>query len=696
MRLRGSLSLVAVAALVSACASSIQPEDGAAGDVSTADGAADRVTPPSDRVTPPSDAVVPPSDVVVPPGEDVVVPPGEDVVVPPMDVVVPPGEDVVVPPMDAVVPPMDVVVPPADVVVPPADAAVDVPMGPVCPAAGLNENCPPAGSMGACTALTAGTRTINFAGLTSGIAASCEGMQTSMGPDGVVPLVITATSDVTIRVEPFGSGAVTASIFNSTGCGVLAQQRGCVNTNGGGPVTLNASNLTPGTYWVQFSAAAGSGGALPLANITTTIMPSPVRLPGDTCPGVMVPTDGTPATLSTAMFSRAGTEVTTTGCTNIGSNLDAVFSFSIAETSDVNVDVLGPSGSVQALNMDIQNSCGSAMLVRSDLTCTTNNAASISRMIRRLSPGTYFIVTQARAGMTAPSSLIARVTATRSAPTGPADMCPGIPISAGMPAVVPVTSLAQDLAFACFPASSADANFSFNAPMGNDVLIEAFAGNNRVGIELQEPCGMNSMSCTAPGTTGRAWRRYAGLTAGRSYTAHVGTNAASGNLEVTYRSIPALTTTPIAANEACATARTIPATGGVFTGNTAMMGANTSAPFFGNGACQGCNSPNGRDAVYRLDLTARTRVLATLRGSTMGFDPLLYVRGGMTCVDNIGGGGFMGTAFCADDYFGQDSGFDRTLDPGTYWFYVDACAGFGGGGGVTGGAYSLEVITLTP
>jgi hypothetical protein len=692
MRLRGSLGLLALTATLTACASSITPGDGGEDGSATNDGIAvqDRVAPPADRVTPPTDGGGPVEDVVLP-GEDVIEPP-------PMDVVIP-GEDVVVPPMDSTV--EDTGVPPTDsgVVtdtgVPPTDSGV----GPACHVSGLNDNCPAMGSMGACAPLTAGMRTINLDGLSGGIAASCEGMGTSAGPDGVVPLVLTEASDVRIQVGGVGAGAVTVSLFTGGACGVGTGQRGCVNTNRGAAQTLSVNNLPAGTYWVAFSTEA----TMPSTRITvnTTITASPPRLVGDTCPGTTVPTTGMDTNISLNMFQRT-LEVPTRMCPNIGGNVDFVFSYVVPTTSDVTIAILSPGGTLQAVVLDVQSTCGDAST--SIGTCAGNtNGGSTQRVLSRQAPGTYYVVGQARAGATLPT-LIANIRLATPMMPGPADMCPGIPLSDGMESTVNVASLGQDQAFSCFAASTADGNFSFNAPAGQDVLVEASSGTNLSALELQSPCRMNSTGCIATTVPGRAWQRYSGLTAGQSYSVHAGTNASTAammtpiNMGVRFRAIPPLSTTAVTGNESCASASTIPATGGVFTGNTAMMAANSAAPTFGGGAtCNGCNTAAGRDAVYRLTLTARTRVLAKLTGAAANFDPVIYVRQGMTCQDGMTGGAGAGILFCADDYYGQNSAFDRVLDPGTYHFFVDDCVpGGGGGGGARGGAYSLEVITLAP
>lgn len=278
-------------------------------------------------------------------------------------------------------------------------------------------------------------------------------------------------------------------------------------------------------------------------------------------------------------------------------------------------------------------------------------------------------------------------------------MCPGQPLdlsAMGMAASNPVSTISQDQAFACFAESRADGFFSFNAPAGQDVLVEAVsATDSRTAIELQQPCRMGATGCISATGGSRTWQRFSGLTTGASYTVHAGTNATTGNLDVRARSIAPLPTTAIAGNEACMTARTIPATGGVFTGNTAMMAQNSAAPAFGGNSCNQCNTQAGRDAAYQLVLTARTRVLAKLNGAAANFDPVIYVRQGTTCNDGNSGGSAP-ILFCADDYYGQNSAFDRVLDPGTYSIFVDDCVPFMGGGGARGGAYSLEVITLAP
>jgi hypothetical protein len=695
MRLRGSLGLLALTAALTACASSTTPADGDVDSSSQPDGnvTEDRVVPPADRQVPPTDGSNPLPDAMS--MDDVAV--MDDVVAPPMDGGMM-GDDVVVPPMDSMV--ADTGVPPTDsgVVtdsgVPPTDTGVEV-----CHMSGLNDSCPAAGSMGPCAPLTAGTRLFSLQGLMSGIPASCEGMTTSMGRDGVIPLVLTEASDVTIALTPNGgtNGAATVVVFNGAQCGVAAGERACGNTTGGTATAMNPlrlTNLAAGTYWVALSYAQTGGGAPidPIVQVATTITPARPRVAGDTCPGIMVPTNNTRVSTDTAMF-QMGSDIGATCGGGGAARGDIVYSYTLTARSNVTISL---SGFNTAIAFDVQTGCGNR--ATSIPTCASGaSAATVTRTLNNQAPGTYYIVADYRTAVgAAPPTINAQVNAVMAPPPPPADSCPGQPLSDGVTSSLAVSGLTQDTAFGCFSGSTADANYSFNAPAGRDIVVEAVAGNSNVAVELQQPCGMNTMACTAPTNGGRTWQRYSGLTAGLSYTLHAGTNATTGNLDVTYRSIPALTTTAtMNTNDACASAVTINASGGVFTGNTSMMNADTAAPSFGGNSCNGCNTSAGRDAVYRLDLTARTRVLAKLTGTTPTFDPVIYVRSGATC--NPGTNPMnQGILFCADDYYGQDAAFDRTLDPGTYWFFVDDCVPFMGGGGARGGAYTLEVITLAP
>jgi hypothetical protein len=94
----------------------------------------------------------------------------------------------------------------------------------------------------------------------------------------------------------------------------------------------------------------------------------------------------------------------------------------------------------------------------------------------------------------------------------------------------------------------------------------------------------------------------------------------------------------------------------------------------------GCAGARG--ALYRLDLTARRRVVAIERSGD--FDTLLSLSGGMNCPGRSFG------AICNDDWYSTDSQVEGVLDPGTYWIFVGGC------GPSQAGRYTLEVSVLPP
>ena len=118
----------------------------------------------------------------------------------------------------------------------------------------------------------------------------------------------------------------------------------------------------------------------------------------------------------------------------------------------------------------------------------------------------------------------------------------------------------------------------------------------------------------------------------------------------------------------------IPATGGVFTGNTSTLRHDYTPP---------CSTgASSEDAVFRMRLDARRRVNFSLDGSS--FDTVMWLTQGSSCPGtNVPGA-------CNDDAIGVASAFEVTLDPGEYQLFV---GGFGSG---SRGNYTLTVTTAAP
>lgn len=385
-----------------------------------------------------------------------------------------------------------------------------------------------------------------------------------------------------------------------------------------------------------------------------------------------------PTTLSTMGFSANGDYGTSCGGATAG-NGDAVFSFTTTTARDVTVDVSATGAATLSLELD--RTCGdraSAVPM-----CVTGNPAR--RVFRNLPAGTYYATVTYGAGS---RSLIATVTTATATPPATANVCPGAALAAGAANAVAVSQLTPGTAaIACQTGVIGDAAWAFAAPAaGNDVLVNVSASNGNVGFQLQRPCGGTNVGACV-GSAPSLWQRYTGLTPGAGHAVVAATNATTGTITALYRTVPTPTAATVTNNNTCMVAQNIPAAGGVFRGSTAMSNVRTGPGAGGtiplpmgcaNTACLGA-----RTVFYRLVLTARSRVVATMDGAT-GFDALVFIRGGATCPgDNVANA-------CNDDRIGTDAQVDATLNPGTYWVLASGC-------GITqAGNYTLDVAVLPP
>lgn len=557
------------------------------------------------------------------------------------------------------------------------DVAMDAP--PACASAA--DTCATAAG---CPDLSDGTmHTVTFAAAMANQPVSCGG---AMSRDVVLPLTITASSDVEVVATPTGGDVLNLALFGSADCTAASELRCGIGGTGGVPdARVRVSGLMPGTYYVVVKSNGGNP-AIVQANVT----PSRPRPTGDLCPGQVVMTDGTPSSITASAMAgfspdpdygtSCGSGSSTTGF------IDVVFNYTLTTTQDVTINISATADSGRGVAMQVQSSCGSRT---SALTACASGATSFSRTLRSQAPGTYYIIVEWRpSAPTVSRTIVATVTTSLPSMVAPVDRCPGIALMEGVPASVDVTTIGRDYSLACIGFANVDAAYTFTAPAaGNHVIVNVRNTSTTPrssGFEVQTTCGGTAVgACVGPSTvtTPSVWQRYNSLTPGATYSIVAATSADSGNLVTTYWTQPAPTVMSARGNDLCTSAQMIPETGGIFLGNTTGMMANY---FSGVGSCVRCNTNGAPDAVFRLDLTSPRRVLARLsNGGTMGYDPALYLRSGMSCT-----GTGVTTVACVDDYYGQDSAIDQTLMPGTYWFIVDGCG--------SSGMYILDVVTVPP
>ncbi len=216
----------------------------------------------------------------------------------------------------------------------------------------------------------------------------------------------------------------------------------------------------------------------------------------------------------------------------------------------------------------------------------------------------------------------------------------------------------------------------------------AHSGTSNIAMQLQQPCGgMNVGACV--GAAARAalrrasnsfWQRYQGLMAGQTHAIVASTSATTGLLSASYLTIPTQAPVTVMGTPTCMRPQVIPAAGGVFRGNNTASTLRVGGMGGLATSCGMCG-PGGRTAVYRLTLTERRHVIASLSG---GFDTFLWINSGATCP----GTNVMGA--CNDDAVGLTSQIDATLAAGTYWVMASGC------GNGAAGDYTLDVVTLAP
>ncbi|MEZ4406990.1 MAG: hypothetical protein R3A52_10990 [Polyangiales bacterium] len=566
------------------------------------------------------------------------------------------------------------------------DVAVDRPaprdlppddVDPTC-ANGANDRClsnPP----GPCADLSDGVdHVVSFDGFAQDSAPSCTGAQTSMGPDAVLPLTVERTSDVSITAVTGTSDTVVVALYPADGCGDRAREIQCVNGSNsiGGIATFRASALPPGRYAVILATARGVD-----ARVQALITTARPRAAGDLCPGVALTPDGAPVTLDTHGFASFADYGTTCGYFSNGGLgwVDSVFRYTITEPRDVTLEADGTSG--EDLYMEVTPVCGST----SQATPGCVSGLPARRTLRNQQPGTYFVTVEYRPDRLPQHVLTMRVTTAPPTPPGPASRCPGIGIGAeGVDSVVDSDLLTLGAPIACLPRQRASGYWTLTAPSGTgDLLVNVSTSATRgdAALQVRRACdGDPGFDCSGPvdRAARSVWSRLTGVAEGTSLIVQGGTNAEGGNLTARWYRVPTPTPVAVEGNLTCATARTIPAEGGVFTGTTADATA-VATPYCAT-TMSGCAGSRG--ALYRLDLTARRRVVAIQRAQ--GFDGLLAIQSGMSCP------GRTFPPMCTDDWYSTDPQVEAVLEAGTYWVFVGGC------GPTQVGPYTLDVAVLPP
>lgn len=473
------------------------------------------------------------------------------------------------------------------------------------------------------------------------------GCTSGVRQDLVATLVIPAGSPKDVSLELQGDLFVTALSLR-TDCAVATSELAC---RSGYPATVRMRSLDPGTYFIVMSSLGGPG-EMGLTVELSDATPPPTNETCETAIDVPAPMGGT----YTGSF--------------IGVADDASFSCGSSGQGDLFYTFTIPAGGSQTVNVSLTSDTGEGMnfavldgCAGTTLRCAYGSPAQ--GRTYRLGPGTYVVAIEGPSWVEVDYSL----NVVFEPPSDPiaGDLCSSaIRITPGTTYTGTLVGAEDDLAIMC-SFRAPEVVHRFTLAEDADVTVEVDGGRSYLSADISTACPTSpatSVLCSS-GVPARA--RLRDLAAGDYFLVVEGTRAGAYTVDVTATS-PPTPVVEVSDNDNCATAQTIPATGGLFHGSTATLMHDYTPVACGS-------SGTAKDAVFVLTLPTRQRVVASTAGSTM--DTVMYMLGA-SCSPELA---------CDDDGAGSgDSLLDRTLEAGTYYFVVDAFSS------ATAGEYFLEVL----
>lgn len=462
--------------------------------------------------------------------------------------------------------------------------------------------------------------------------------------DIVLTFTLATAKNVTVRAE--GGGVTYVAL--RTDCADRATETQCAS---GFPGTVRVRGLEAGTY---FAIVADIGGDVGVEIVFEEPTPPPTN--EDCTMPLDVSAGGT--------FAGTFVDVRDDVMTSCGSSAapDLVYQFTLASEMDVVMTAIAATG--DSLSLAVRSTCTASA---SELRCTRGSPAGAR--LYRLAAGTYFVFIEGSASREVDFNFDIEFLAATDPPPG--DTCDS-PIVLS-PGSTPGTlaDKQDDLTTSC-GFFFREAVYQFTLASRSDVTLSANASGPFTYLSVRTDCDAqaSALRCTS-GNPSRA--RLRDLAAG-TYFVLVESFSGTG-FTLDYMVTPPTTPTVVpSTNDTCDEAFVIPATGGLFQGNTdALINDYTT---------RSCGSmARSKDATFVLNLTARKRVFASTEGSA--FDTVLHLHTGV-CAS--------GEEEACDDDGGDSSTsvLDRVLEAGTHYFIVD------GWGLTSGGDYFLEVLVSEP
>jgi hypothetical protein len=472
----------------------------------------------------------------------------------------------------------------------------------------------------------------------------CPGFATSGRSDVVAAFTLTEARSVTITGEGDFSFV---GLSLRTNCTDGSSQLAC---DDGFPGSVRRRSLPAGTYYVIVGSTSAHVGL-------TVAFGAPLPLPtNDVCGS---PIDVSAGGRFTGSFVEVADDLTAS-CAFSGSP-DLVYSFTTTAEQDVQISAESVTG--ESLAYSVRTTCESTP---SEVRCDYGSPAAGT--FHQLPAGTYFLVVEGPSFADPDFTLDVAFLAPTPPPLGDSCASP-IALTPGSMVTGTLTDKQNDHDVSC-GFRYRDAVYSFTLSEASDVTVQLDAGGF-ANMSLRPTCtdSATQIRCTS-GSPAR--QRIRNLAAGTYYLIVEASSPSGFTLQVDVTTPPTIPV-EVTGNESCADPHVMPATGGLFHGDTSTMASDLSGARCGGGA-------GSRDAVYELTLAARSRVIASTEGSA--YDTVLVIHR-TACTAG-------GELYCDDDGGeGATSLIDQMLDPGTYYIVVD------GFGTASAGDYLLEV-RVTP
>jgi hypothetical protein len=345
---------------------------------------------------------------------------------------------------------------------------------------------------------------------------------------------------------------------------------------------------------------------------------------------------------------------------------DLVYAIDIAETSDLEIAANSASG--ERMSFEVRRSCDNP---ESSLRCISD--APAQGRLRSVEPGRYFIVVEGPASRAVDFSLDVAVLPPTDTPLGEGcEQAIDLPLGETIDGTLAGRQDLVDVRCGCGSCGlfMRETVFRLTIDERTDVGLTIEGGDARMYYALRSDCSdsatQRSCSDGVP-----LFERMRNLEAGEYFV--IVESAQSAPFTIETERLPPTIPVEVVDNEVCALAASVPASGGVFVGDT-TRGSGDYQAGCGGGALSA-------DAAFLVELPEEATVRAFLSAD---FDAVLYRfedlgDGGMTCstvtesaCDDDGGGG-------------TNSLLEERLPAGAYFYIVD---GYGFG---NEGSYVLDI-----